>query len=107
MSDDQKQEQEEQPQNKTLFPCACCGYYTITEAPGSGCFEICTVCFWEDDKSQFLDPDDEGGANKVSLKQARSNFASLGACDASSVKSVKAPAPGMLRKDWSAAETSA
>ena len=30
--------------------------------------------YWEDDSLQFLDPDYEGGANKVSLNQAKENF---------------------------------
>ena len=32
------------------------------------------VCFWEDDGDQFNDPDYEGGANEVSLRQARDNY---------------------------------
>ena len=39
--------------------CACCGYQTI-EAKGD--YEICPICFWEDDPVQEADPWFEGGA---------------------------------------------
>jgi hypothetical protein len=60
------------------FPCPCCGYRTMSEQP-PGTFEICPVCYWEDDNVQFDDPTLEGGANEESLDQARANFARLGA----------------------------
>lgn len=55
------------------YPCPCCGFLTLDEAP-TGTYKICEVCFWEDDGVQFRNPDYEGGANNVSLKQARENF---------------------------------
>jgi len=60
------------------FACPCCGYATLGEQP-PGTFEICPVCFWEDDDTQFRDPGYEGGANSVSLSAARENFATFGA----------------------------
>jgi len=62
------------------FACPCCGFLTLSEKP-PGTFEICPVCYWEDDQVQHDDPDFSGGANKVSLAQARKNFASFGAVD--------------------------
>jgi hypothetical protein len=32
------------------------------------------MCYWEDDPVQYDDPDYEGGANAVSLRQAQQNF---------------------------------
>jgi hypothetical protein len=55
------------------FACPCCGFLTLDEAP-TGTFAICPVCFWEDDNVQFHDRDYEGGANVVSLNQARESF---------------------------------
>lgn len=55
------------------FACPCCGFLTLREPP-TGTYDICEVCFWEDDGVQFRDPDYEGGANTVSLNQARENF---------------------------------
>lgn len=46
---------------------------TLEEEP-PGTFDICRVCVWEDDNVQFRDPDYEGGANRVSLRQARENY---------------------------------
>ena len=56
-----------------------------------GTFEICPVCFWEDDEVQFRDPDYEGGANSVSLRTAKSNFVQIGACSADYVNKVRPP----------------
>ncbi len=58
------------------FGCPCCGYQTLTQAP-PGTFEICPVCDWEDDNLQFAKPDYEGGANKISLRQAQNRFLRL------------------------------
>jgi hypothetical protein len=55
------------------FACPCCGYLTLDEPP-AGTYNICEVCCWEDDGVQFRDPDYQGGANGVSLNQARENF---------------------------------
>jgi hypothetical protein len=73
-----------------MYPCPCCGYLTIGEQP-PGTFEICAVCGWEDDNVQFEDPDYAGGANKVSLNQARQNFATFGAKSQEAVKWVRKP----------------
>lgn len=61
-------------------PCSCCGFLTLPKPP-PGTFWICPVCDWEDDNIQFRDPNYEGGANKVSLAQARRNYAEIGASD--------------------------
>ena len=62
------------------YKCPCCGYKTLREEP-PGTDEICNVCFWHDDYVQFQDPDYEGGANRVSLNQARENFIKFGVCE--------------------------
>ena len=59
-----------------LYTCACCGYKTLGEQP-PGTFEICHVCGWEDDNVQFHDPDFQGGANGISLRQAQYDFRDL------------------------------
>ena len=60
------------------FKCPCCGYHTLTEV---GEYEICPVCFWEDDPVQESDPELEGGANELSLNECRKNFLEFGACE--------------------------
>ena len=77
---------------KTLYTCPCCGYRTLSDSPGS--YEICHVCFWEDDQIQVLDPWFAGGANKPSLVEAQKNFARIGACDENGKTFVKGILPG-------------
>ncbi len=49
-------------------PCKCCGSVTVSE---EGSYDICDVCGWEEDPSQAKHPDMSGGANSLSLNQAR------------------------------------
>lgn len=48
--------------------CPCCGEYHFEE---EDFYEVCEVCGWEDDGLQRDEPDYEGGANTISLNQAR------------------------------------
>jgi hypothetical protein len=77
--------------NSKLYTCPCCGYRALSEPPGS--YEICHVCFWEDDQIQLLDPWYSGGANHPSLVEAQENFASFGACDHHGKQFVKGVLP--------------
>jgi hypothetical protein len=61
------------------YPCICCGHLTFDSPPGS--YDICPVCFWEDDDLQLRWPDWAGGANKPSLIAAQQNYANLGAVE--------------------------
>jgi Cysteine-rich CPCC len=72
--------------------CPCCGYRTLDERP-PGTYEICPVCFWEDDNVQFDEPDREGAANGVSLNVARRNFRDFGAMERRFLQYVRAPRP--------------
>ncbi|MBS0342775.1 MAG: hypothetical protein JSS56_19860 [Proteobacteria bacterium] len=49
--------------------CPCCGNAPLRS---SADYEICKVCGWEDDPIQFNDPAFAGGANQLSLIEARS-----------------------------------
>lgn len=73
-------------------PCPCCGYLTFDEEP-CGTFEICPVCYWEDDNVQNDDPSYEGGANGISLNVAKQNFSKYGAIKEEFVKEVRKPLP--------------
>ncbi len=72
------------------YPCVCCGFATLAEPP-PGTFEICPVCFWEDDDAQFRDRDFAGGANSISLAEAQVNFAKFGAITEEHRARVRAP----------------
>jgi hypothetical protein len=60
------------------YDCPCCGYRTLAERGG---YEICPVCFWEDDGQDDHDADRvRGGPNgSLSLTEGRRNFAAFGA----------------------------
>lgn len=75
-----------------MYACPCCGYLTLQNEP-PGTFEICPVCYWEDDNVQFYDPDYAGGANNVSLNEARANFKKLGAISAEFKARTRHPKP--------------
>lgn len=81
-----------QQETEMNYACPCCGYLTLGEEP-PGTFEICPVCGWEDDEVQFRDSAYEGGANSVSLDQAKQNFAAFGAIEKGSLGSVRKPRP--------------
>jgi Cysteine-rich CPCC len=55
------------------YACPCCDFPSLAQPP-TGTFAICPICRWEDDNIQFEDLDRKGGANTVSLRQARQNF---------------------------------
>ncbi|MCT4776691.1 MULTISPECIES: CPCC family cysteine-rich protein [Exiguobacterium] len=72
------------------YTCPCCGYQTLNEEP-PGTYDICGICFWEDDGVQFRDPDYEGGANTVSLRQAQQNYIRFGVSELLFSDSVRTP----------------
>ncbi|MCU4350920.1 CPCC family cysteine-rich protein [Acinetobacter ursingii] len=72
------------------YPCVCCGFLTRPE-PCNDDYDICAVCFWENDPVQNDDPEFSGGANIPSLTQARINFKKFGAKEQGSVKNVRTP----------------
>lgn len=74
----------------SMHACPCCGFLTFESLP-PGTYEICPVCYWEDDPVQFEDPLYAGGANRVSLIQARQNFLKLGASSPEFVCDVRSP----------------
>jgi Cysteine-rich CPCC len=83
---------EPDPQAVSLFHCPCCGYKTL---PRRGVFELCPVCFWEDDGQDDADADRvRGGPNgTLSLSAARENFKAFGATEERFKSQVRAPLP--------------
>ncbi len=53
------------------YHCPCCGALSIDEERA---WDICELCWWEDDALQFDNPDLAGGANDLSLKDWRDKF---------------------------------
>ena len=88
---------EEPSEDFKRYPCLCCGYLTRwLEIHGT--YDICEVCGWGDDHLQAADPDRAGCANKMSLNQARANYAEYGAKSREALKWVRKPLPEEIPK---------
>ncbi len=74
--------------NEFKMICPCCEHKTILDE-----YDICPVCFWEYDKSQSERPYSTGGANSVSLNEAKANYARYGACEKRFQDKVRQPLP--------------
>ena len=77
-----------------FYPCHCCGFLTLSD-PQSGSYEICPVCFWEDDGQDEIELHvARGGSNGcLSLAEARTNFAAFRACEERFTAEVRDPKP--------------
>lgn len=53
------------------YKCPCCGALTLDEERA---WDICELCWWEDEPLQFDKPDYSGGANKLSLNDSKKEF---------------------------------
>ena len=51
--------------------CPVCGKHIFSE---SGSYEYCPVCGWQDDILQEDEPDYGGGANRMSLNEAKEAY---------------------------------
>ena len=74
------------------YLCPCCRHKTLF---GRGSFEICPVCYWEDDGQDDHDADEtRGGPNSdLSLTKARQNYLDIKACEPSMLEHVRLPLP--------------
>ncbi len=73
------------------YKCKCCGYFTlIGETEGDVLWDICPVCFWENDVSGE-NPHEYSGANHMTLAQGRENFKKYSACDIKMASHVREP----------------
>lgn len=70
------------PMTQLREQCPCCGYFTLD---GRGAYDICPVCWWENDDAEEahgkLAPGRPEGPNHVHLWQARENFVAFGASE--------------------------
>lgn len=73
----------------TKYTCPCCWYKTLSEKPWS--YEICPICFWEDDLDQSLFPDLDWWPNYVTLIQAQQNYIKYGVCEIQFKDKVRLP----------------
>lgn len=81
-----------------LNQCPCCRFYTLEER---GIFDICRICWWEDDGQDDHNADIvTGGPNgKYSLTVARTNFLDHGDMYAADdgIEPVREPTPERQR----------
>lgn len=77
----------------TLKQCPVCENYTI-EAN----YDICEVCYWEYDVVAQEYPDEIIGANNISLKQAKINYAKFCAVEEKYITLVRKPRQDELPK---------
>ena len=96
------------------FACPCCGCRTLNER---GAYDICPVCFWEDDAyivvkdgvisgirfdSEVCDDDlldgPSGAHHGLTLREGRDNYRRLGACEESMRMHVRKPRRSELLK---------
>src|SRR4051812_46788091 len=82
----------QRPAGAGPYACPCCCCRTLDERGG---WDICPVCFWEDDGQDDHDAGVvRGGPNGgLSLSQARANYRAFGACDEQMLKNVRPPRP--------------
>jgi len=79
-------------EREPVYGCPCCKHRTLRGRAG---FEICPVCYWEDDGQDEHDADVvRGGPNgNLSLREAQDNYRRFQASEAQAVVHVRAPLP--------------
>lgn len=80
-------------EREPTYGCPCCKHRTLRGRGGG--FEICQVCYWQDDGQDEHDADIvRGGPNgELSLREARDNYRRFQASDPRFVAHVRAPLP--------------
>lgn len=76
--------------DKMKYKCPCCNRNTMDNSDPLF-HDICPVCYWKNDPIQNEDENYCGGANKVSLAQARINYLEFGASSEEFVSKVRNP----------------
>ncbi len=84
-------------QSAMKYPCPCCGYRVFEEPPGS--WDICPICFWEDDLSQLRFAHMAGGANRLCLADAQRNYTEKGVSQPGMEQHVRRPSNYDLRDE--------
>ena len=77
----------------TRYPCPACGYLTL---PARYDWDICPVCFWEDDLLETKG-DRRSPANHMLLSEAQANFILHGAVTPEMRRHVRTAGPGEPR----------
>lgn len=83
------------PRERMRYRCPCCHYKTLEERGG---YDICPVCFWEDDGQDDQDADTVRviTPNHMSLTQGRENYRRFGVSQERLIPHVRPPLPEEL-----------
>lgn len=73
--------------------CPCCGYITL---PERGAYDLCPVCWWEDDDAE-TDAESLDGPNGKTLAEGQRLYERYGASDLNGVRQVRLPEPDEAR----------
>lgn len=80
------------------YTCFICGYRTLDERCG---WEICPICFWEDDVLVQGDEDRSSGANHMTVVEAQANYSRISAISPEYLDKVRPPRENEQRDpDW-------
>ena len=77
------------------YKCPCCGFYTFAE-PLNGTYDICPVCFWEND---VFDPGEDQPSDEnhgMTLAEGREAYKRLGAVREELLPYAREPLPEEL-----------
>ena len=58
--------------------CPCCDYFCLRTR---GSYDVCPVCYWEDDGVGLGQLDEPSAVNHITLREGRRNFLRYGAAD--------------------------
>ena len=73
------------------YQCPCCGYFTYNVPANEDCGYISPVCFWENDPFIASDNEPSDSNHGITLKEAKLNFSTFGACEKEMVCYVRLP----------------
>ena len=81
------------------YTCPCCGYRTLTEGPGA--YDLCPVCFWEDDGMHQDEVASLEGPNGMTLAEGQRLYRRYGTSVLHALGKVRPPAADETRdRDW-------
>jgi len=77
--------------------CPCCDFFSLEKRAS---YDICPVCYWEDDGQDLDALDVVSGPNHITLRAGRESFSRCGASDPAAVSLVLSAAErdGMRRE---------
>jgi Cysteine-rich CPCC len=81
------------------YTCPCCGFRTLSRGPGD--YDLCPVCFWEDDGMHGDDAASRQGPNGMALAEGQRLYRRYGASALHCLSKARPPAVNEPRDpDW-------